>query len=154
MRNKTQNSIRPIVTIYTDGACRGNPGPGGWGAILEYNGRIKNLSGGENNTTNNRMELMAAIKGLEALTQPSLVELYTDSRYVRDGITSWIKKWKENNWKTSARKPVKNIDLWKALEAALENHEVRWNWVKGHAGNQGNEEVDELARHAIDNIEN
>jgi len=135
-----------VIEIYTDGACSGNPGPGGWGAILRYNGTEKELSGGEALTTNNRMELMAAIMALEALKRPSKAALYTDSVYVRDGITKWIHGWKRNGWKTAAKKPVKNDDLWKRLDAALKSHEIEWHWVKGHAGHPENERADALAR--------
>ncbi|MGK2741478.1 ribonuclease HI [Tepidicaulis sp. LMO-SS28] len=135
-----------VIEIYTDGACSGNPGPGGWGAILRYNGTEKELSGGEQLTTNNRMELMAAIMALEALKRPSKVALYTDSVYVRDGITKWIHGWKRNGWKTAAKKPVKNDDLWKRLDAALKNHEIEWHWVRGHSGHPENERADALAR--------
>ena len=138
-----------IVEIHTDGACSGNPGPGGWGAVLTYRGASSELSGGEAATTNNRMELMAAIRALEALSRPSRVRLHTDSTYVKDGITSWINRWKANGWKTAARKPVKNVDLWQRLEAARAGHEVEWRWVKGHAGDPGNERADALARQAI-----
>lgn len=134
------------IEIFTDGACSGNPGPGGWGALLRYKGREKELSGGEAATTNNRMELLAAIMALEALKRPSLVDLHTDSTYLRDGITKWIHGWKRNGWKTAAKKPVKNVDLWQRLEQALAPHEVRWHWVKGHAGHPENERADELAR--------
>ena len=138
-----------IVEIFTDGACRGNPGPGGWGVVLRYKGVEKELSGGEAETTNNRMEMMAAIRGIEAMTRPVTAHLYTDSEYLRQGITTWIEKWKSNGWRTAARKPVKNVDLWQALEAALESHEVAWHWVKGHAGHPENERADDLARAAI-----
>ncbi len=137
------------VDIFTDGACSGNPGPGGWGAILRYNGVEKELAGGEPETTNNRMEMMAAIAALEALKRPARVRLYTDSTYLKDGITKWIHAWKARGWKTASKKPVKNQDLWKRLEAALEPHEVEWFWVKGHAGHPENERADELARDAI-----
>ena len=137
------------VDIFTDGACSGNPGPGGWGAILEFGDHKKELNGGEPHTTNNRMELMAAISALEALSKPCDVDLHTDSQYLRDGIMGWIKKWKTNGWKTADRKPVKNIDLWQRLDAALARHKVRWHWVKGHAGHDMNERADELARNAI-----
>ena len=137
------------VAIFTDGACSGNPGPGGWGAILRYNGSEREISGAEDPTTNNRMEMLAAISALETLTRPSNVDLYTDSTYVRDGITKWIHGWKRNNWRTAARKPVKNADLWKRLEAAAGPHDVRWHWVKGHDGHPENERADELARTAI-----
>ena len=143
------NAARPHVVIHTDGACSGNPGPGGWGAILTFNGVGKELSGGEELTTNNRMELTAAIMALEALTKPCEIDLYTDSQYVRQGITGWIHKWKINGWRTSDRKPVKNADLWQRLEAALARHDVRWHWVKGHAGHDGNERADELARQGM-----
>ena len=138
-----------VVEIFTDGACSGNPGPGGWGAILRYNGTEREMSGGEAATTNNRMELLAAITALEALTRATVVDLYTDSTYVRDGITSWIHNWKRNNWRTAAKKPVKNADLWQRLDAANAAHEVRWHWVKGHDGHPENERADELARAAI-----
>ena len=137
------------VVIYTDGACSGNPGPGGWGAILRAGGHEKELSGGEDETTNNRMELMAAIAALEELKQPSPIDLFTDSTYVRDGIMKWIHNWKRNGWKTAAKKPVKNVDLWKRLELAMEPHDIEWLWVKGHAGHPDNERADELARSAI-----
>ncbi|MEQ8404442.1 MAG: ribonuclease HI [Oceanicaulis sp.] len=137
------------VVIHTDGACSGNPGPGGWGAILEYGGREKELSGAEGETTNNRMELMAAIVALETLKRPCQVRLVTDSTYVRDGVTKWIHGWKKNGWKTAAKKPVKNEDLWRRLDAANQRHDVTWEWVKGHAGHPENERADELARKAI-----
>lgn len=135
-----------VIEIFTDGACSGNPGPGGWGAILRWKGHEKELSGGEAATTNNRMELMAAIRALESLKRASHVALYTDSTYVRDGITSWIHGWKRNGWKTAAKKPVKNEDLWRRLDEAISAHEVDWHWVKGHAGHPENERADELAR--------
>lgn len=134
------------VVIYTDGACSGNPGPGGWGAVLSFNGAVRELSGGEAATTNNRMELVAAIKALTALKEPCVVDLCTDSSYVKDGIGGWIKGWKRNGWKTAAKKPVKNAELWQALDAACGSHSVTWYWVKGHAGHPGNERADELAR--------
>ncbi len=134
------------VEIFTDGACSGNPGPGGWGAILRYNGTEKELYGGAAETTNNRMELMAAIQALNALKRPCKVKLHTDSRYVKDGITQWIHNWKQNGWRTAAKKPVKNADLWQALDQALARHDVHWIWVKGHAGHAENERADELAR--------
>jgi ribonuclease HI len=137
------------VEIFTDGACSGNPGPGGWGAVLRYGDTEKELSGGEAETTNNRMELIAAIAALEALTRPMDVLLTTDSTYVKDGITKWIHGWKRNGWKTAAKKPVKNADLWQRLEAATERHRVEWAWVKGHAGHPENERADELARAGI-----
>jgi len=137
------------VVIHTDGACSGNPGPGGWGAILEYGGTEKELSGAEAETTNNRMELMAAIVALETLKRPCTVRLVTDSTYVRDGVMKWIHGWKKNGWKTAAKKPVKNEDLWRRLDAANQRHDVTWEWVKGHAGHPENERADELARKAI-----
>ncbi|ODA67243.1 Ribonuclease HI [Methyloligella halotolerans] len=137
------------VVIHTDGACSGNPGPGGWGAILESGAHRKEINGGEALTTNNRMELMAAIRALEALKKPSVVDLYTDSNYLRGGITGWIHGWKKNGWKTSAKKPVKNVELWQALDEAAKRHEVRWHWVKGHAGHDDNERADELAREGM-----
>ena len=138
-----------IVQIWTDGACSGNPGPGGWGAILRYGDTEKELSGGEAATTNNRMELMGAISALEALKRPSEVRLHTDSKYVMDGLTKWIHGWKKNGWKTADKKPVKNEDLWKRLDAANARHKVEWKWVKGHAGDVMNERADALARAAI-----
>ena len=140
----------PRVEIFTDGACSGNPGPGGWGAILRYNSAEKELSGGPA-TTNNRMEMMAAIMALEALKRPAAVDLHTDSTYLRDGITKWIHGWKRNGWKTAAKKPVKNVDLWQRLEQALERHDVAWHWVKGHAGHPENERADVLARQGLEN---
>jgi ribonuclease HI len=137
------------VEIHTDGACSGNPGPGGWGAILRSGKHEKEISGGEPETTNNRMEMMAAIMALEALKGPARVDLYTDSQYLQRGITEWLAGWKRRGWKTADKKPVKNVDLWQRLEAALERHEVRWHWVKGHADNALNERADELARTAI-----
>ena len=139
----------PQVTIYTDGACSGNPGPGGWGAILKFGDVEKELKGGEPHTTNNRMELMAAISALEALTRPCVVDIHTDSQYLRDGVMKWIKNWKRNGWRTADKKPVKNVDLWQRLEAALERHQVRWHWVRGHAGDALNERADQLARDGI-----
>jgi ribonuclease HI len=138
-----------IVHIWTDGACSGNPGPGGWGAVLRYGATEKELSGAEAATTNNRMELMAAISALEALKRETHVKLHTDSKYVMDGLTKWIHGWKKNGWKTADKKPVKNEDLWKRLEAANARHKVEWIWVKGHAGDVMNERADELARNAI-----
>jgi ribonuclease HI len=133
------------VEVYTDGACSGNPGPGGWGAVLRYGDHERELSGGEPQTTNNRMELMAAIQALESLTRPVDVHLHTDSTYVRNGITKWIHGWQRNGWRTAARAPVKNVDLWQRLVAAIERHEVRWFWVKGHNGHPDNERADQLA---------
>lgn len=138
------------VEIFTDGACSGNPGPGGWGAILRYKGTEKEIFGGEADSTNNRMEMMAAISALEALTRPSKVDLTTDSSYVKDGITKWIHGWKKRGWKTADKKPVKNMDLWQRLEKALERHDVEWHWVKGHAGHAENERADELARQGVE----
>ena len=138
------------VVIYTDGACSRNPGPGGWGVVLRWNGTEKELHGGEPQTTNNRMELMAAIQALAALNRPSQVRLYTDSRYLLDGITKWITGWQRNGWRTSARQPVKNEDLWRRLVAAMDGHQVSWLWVKGHAGEEGNERADALARLGIE----
>jgi ribonuclease HI len=135
-----------LVEVWTDGACSGNPGPGGWGAILSYKGKERELSGGEALTTNNRMELMGAISALETLTRPCTVALHTDSQYLRQGITSWIHGWKKNGWKTADRKPVKNEELWKRLDAALKQHMIEWKWVKGHAGDEMNERADALAR--------
>lgn len=140
------------IEIFTDGACSGNPGPGGWGVLLRWRDHEKELCGGEAQSTNNRMELMAAIQGLESLTRPSKVRLVTDSTYVKDGITKWIHGWKRNGWKTAAKKPVKNEDLWRRLEAALTPHDVEWHWVKGHDGHAENERADELARRGISEI--
>lgn len=140
------------VIIHTDGACKGNPGPGGWGAILQSGGKTKELRGGERLTTNNRMELTAAIMALEALNRPCRVDLHTDSKYVMDGITSWIHGWKARGWKTADKKPVKNDDLWKQLDAARARHEVKWHWVKGHAGHALNERADTLANLGIDEM--
>ncbi len=134
------------VIIYTDGACSGNPGPGGWGVVLRSGSHEKELQGGEGETTNNRMELMGAIMGLEALKRPCQVDLYTDSKYVRDGVTQWLANWKRNGWKTAAKKPVKNDDLWKRLDEAIARHTIDWHWVKGHAGEPDNERADALAR--------
>ncbi len=133
------------VTIYTDGACSGNPGPGGWGAYLKYGDHEKDICGGEKDTTNNRMELTAPIKALESLKKTCKVDIYTDSTYVKDGITKWIFNWKKNGWKTANRKPVKNTDLWQELDEIITKHEVKWHWVKGHSGHPGNDRADELA---------
>jgi ribonuclease HI len=141
------------VEIFTDGACRGNPGPGGWGALLRYGGHEKELYGAEKETTNNRMELMAAIRALETLKRKCRVDLTTDSQYVRKGITEWMTNWKRNGWKTAARKPVKNADLWQRLDEAAALHEVHWHWVKGHSGHDENERVDVLANRAIDEMQ-
>lgn len=137
------------VVIHTDGACSGNPGPGGWGAVLRQGSHRKEMMGGEPMTTNNRMELTAAIAALEALKRPSRVELHTDSNYLRGGITGWIDRWRRNGWRTADRKPVKNADLWRRLEAACARHDVRWHWVRGHAGDADNERADELARQGM-----
>ena len=139
---------KPLVTIYTDGACRGNPGPGGWGAILRYGKHEKAISGGEKDTTNNRMELRAALEALRALTEPCRVVLYTDSEYLKKGITLWMPNWKKRNWRRKGGK-LANVDLWMKLDEEIARHEVRWRWVKGHAGNTYNEKVDKLAREAI-----
>lgn len=143
---------QPHVTIHTDGACSGNPGPGGWGALLEWNGHVKTLCGGETGTTNNRMELTAAIMALEALKGPSRVTLVTDSVYVRDGITQWLSNWKRNGWRTAAKKPVKNEDLWRRLDEAAARHDIEWRWTKGHAGDPGNERADALANEGMDRV--
>jgi ribonuclease HI len=137
------------VVIHTDGACSGNPGPGGWGAILDYNGTRKEIHGGEKDTTNNRMELKAAIEALNALKRPCKIEMHVDSNYVKDGISKWIHGWKRNGWKTADKKPVKNEELWRALDEAIQRHEISWHWVKGHAGHPENERADELARMGI-----
>ncbi len=142
--------MTPQVTVHTDGACSGNPGPGGWGAILEFGGREKEICGGEPATTNNRMEMMAAIQALEALTRPCKVELHTDSQYVMKGITEWIRGWKARGWKTADKKAVKNEDLWRRLDEARARHEVDWRWVKGHAGHVLNERADALARKGLE----
>ena len=141
-----------VVDIYTDGACRGNPGPGGWAALLSAGAHEKEISGAENPTTNNRMELMAVIAALEALKRPSQVRLYTDSQYVRRGITEWLAQWKARDWKTADRKPVKNQDLWQQLEQAAARHRIEWHWVRGHTGVPGNERADALANAAIDTL--
>lgn len=137
------------IEIYTDGACKGNPGPGGWGVLLRHQGQQKMLHGGESHTTNNRMELMAAIKGLEALKRPSTVDLYTDSQYVRQGMMDWLAGWKKNGWRNSKKEPVKNKDLWMLLDALATQHKVKWHWVKGHSGHVENELVDALANQGI-----
>ncbi len=140
------------VEVFTDGACRGNPGPGGWGVLLRYQARERELFGGEPETTNNRMELKAAIEGLRALREPCDVVLTTDSSYVRNGITSWLAGWKKNNWRTASRQPVKNVDLWQELDEQNERHRVEWRWVKGHSGHRENEIADQLANRGIDEI--
>jgi ribonuclease HI len=140
------------VIIYTDGACRGNPGPGGWGAVLAYGTKKKELSGSERETTNNRMELLAAIQALESLTRACKVSLYTDSQYLRKGILEWMDNWKKRGWKTAARKPVKNQDLWIRLDRTIKRHDIDWHWVKGHSGIAGNEHADNLANMAIDQM--
>ncbi|MGZ0080347.1 ribonuclease HI [Methylomonas sp. YC3] len=140
------------VIIYTDGACKGNPGPGGWGVRLEYRNKEKELCGGEPETTNNRMELVAAIQALETLTKPCSVKLHTDSKYVLQGITEWMANWKKRAWKTAANKPVKNEDLWRRLDAAIQRHNIDWIWVKGHAGDVGNERADQLANLGIEQL--
>jgi ribonuclease HI len=143
------SSAKKIVEIFTDGACSGNPGPGGWGAVLRYGEVEKEMNGGEPATTNNRMELMAAIMAIEAVKRPCEIHLHTDSEYLRQGITTWIHSWKARGWKTADKKPVKNVDLWQRLERAIETHDVHWHWVKGHSGHVENERADELARLAI-----
>jgi ribonuclease HI len=140
------------VIIYTDGACRGNPGQGGWGALIQYEGTEKEVYGGVTETTNNQMELSAAIQGLKALKEQCNVDLFTDSKYVMDGITKWIHNWKKNNWKTAAKKEVKNKELWQQLDQLIEHHEVQWHWVKGHSGDAGNEIADLLANKGIDSL--
>ena len=140
------------VTLYTDGACKGNPGAGGWGVVLEYGEHRKELFGGDVGTTNNRMELMAAIAGLSALKSRCVVDLYTDSVYVKDGITKWLSNWKSNGWRTAAKKPVANQDLWEQLDQAVSDHHVNWYWVKGHSGDPGNERADELANQGVSSV--
>ena len=146
-----QDAPKPVV-IHTDGSCLSNPGPGGWAAILQWHGNERELTGSEPDTTNNRMELMAAIMGLNAVTRPMLVDLHTDSRYVMNGVQDWMPRWKANGWKTAAKKPVANQDLWQQLDEAVIRHQVRWHWVKGHAGNPLNERCDVLARSAAEAI--
>jgi ribonuclease HI len=145
--------VTDVVRIYTDGACKGNPGPGGWGALLVSGPHERELFGGERQTTNNRMELTAVIRALEALKRRSRVELYTDSEYVKNGITEWLPAWKRRGWKTADRKPVKNVDLWQALEAAAARHEVHWHWVRGHAGHAENERADALANRGVPGVQ-
>lgn len=144
--------MNQVVEIFTDGACRGNPGPGGWGVLLRYDGKEKKLWGGEPDTTNNRMELTAAIMGLAALKRPCSVRLTTDSEYVRKGMTDWIDNWRRRNWKTASRKPVKNVDLWQELDRLTQKHNIDWRWVKGHSGHTENDLVDELANRGIDEL--
>jgi len=141
-----------IVQIFSDGACRGNPGPGGWGVLLRYEGHTKTLYGAESHTTNNRMELMGAIKGLETLKKPCPVELYTDSQYVRKGMIEWMANWKKNGWRNAKKEPVKNADLWQLLDQQAARHQVTWHWVKGHSGHPENEQADQLANQAIDEL--
>jgi ribonuclease HI len=140
------------IEIFTDGACKGNPGPGGWGALLRYNGLEKPLYGGEKNTTNNRMELTAAIEALRAIKERCIVDLTTDSQYVRQGITEWITNWKARGWKTASKQPVKNVDLWQQLDELIQQHDVRWHWVKGHSGHRENEMADQLANKGIEEL--
>ena len=140
---------KPEIEIWTDGACSGNPGPGGWGALMRSGQHEKELKGGEPHTTNNRMELLAAIKALQALKGPSTVRMHVDSQYLRGGITGWIHGWKKNGWRTADKKPVKNADLWQELDQAIKTHDISWHWVKGHAGTEGNERADELAREGM-----
>lgn len=147
--DENRGTERKKVEIFTDGACRGNPGPGGWGAILRYRGIEKEISGYEKHTTNNRMEMTAVIEALKALKEPCDVDLYTDSEYLRNGITQWILKWKRNGWKTGDKSPVKNKDLWEALDEASQRHNIKWNWVRGHCGHPENERCDALAREAV-----
>jgi ribonuclease HI len=146
------SKMNDVVIIYTDGACHGNPGPGGWGAILQYKGNTKELYGGERETTNNRMELTAVINALETLTKPCAVQLNSDSKYVLQGITEWMENWKKRGWKTASKSPVKNEDLWRRLDAARLPHQIEWLWVKGHSGNNGNDRADALANLGIDNL--
>jgi ribonuclease HI len=147
-------SSQDWVEIYTDGACKGNPGPGGWGAWLRYKGTEKELCGGEPMTTNNRMELTAVIEALKTLTRPCKVALYTDSQYVQKGVTEWLSQWKARGWRTASKSPVKNEDLWHLLDAELPRHEIRWHWVKGHAGHEGNERADALANRGVEKMTN
>ncbi|MFL2840349.1 MAG: ribonuclease HI [Pseudohongiellaceae bacterium] len=144
--------VNKVVTIYTDGACRGNPGPGGWGVLLEYENKQRTLYGGESLTTNNRMELTAVIKALEVLKLNSPIELYTDSKYVLKGITEWMPNWKKRNWLTVSKKPVLNVDLWQELDSLVLGHKINWHWIKGHSGDPGNERADQLANRGIDEL--
>lgn len=146
--------MNDVVSIYTDGACKGNPGPGGWGVFLQYKGKEKDLCGGERETTNNRMELMAVIQALETLSRPCCIRLHSDSKYVLQGITEWMVNWKKRGWKTSANQPVKNEDLWRRLDAAIQRHQIEWVWVKGHNGDVGNERADTLANQGIAELRN
>lgn len=151
--NKQEDGGRAgVVQLYTDGACKGNPGPGGWGALLRFNGHEKELYGGEPATTNNRMELMAVIQGLNALTRPCTVEVWLDSEYVKKGITEWMANWKRRGWKTADRKPVKNADLWRELDEATQRHRISWHWVRGHTGHEGNERADALANRGVEQL--
>ena len=152
LKNQTGNRRLVEVEAFTDGACRGNPGPGGWGVLLRYGDKEKELYGSESETTNNRMELMAAIMALESLNRACKVAVTTDSVYVKNGISSWIEKWKRNGWKTANKKPVKNVDLWQRLDAAVIDHQVEWHWVKGHSGHEENERADQLANRGIDEL--
>ncbi|WP_434777632.1 ribonuclease HI [Neisseria sp. Ec49-e6-T10] len=147
------SNTEDVVTLYTDGACKGNPGIGGWGALLVYKGHEKPLYGGEPETTNNRMELMAVLQGLTTLKRPCTVEVYTDSKYVQQGITTWIHDWKKRGWKTANKQPVKNADLWLALDEACQAHQISWHWVKGHAGHAGNERADQLANMGVASLQ-
>ena len=149
-RNDVSTTALKTVTIHTDGACHGNPGPGGWAATLNYSGKTREISGAAAATTNNRMELQAAIEGLAALKEPCVVEFYTDSQYLRQGIMGWVANWKRNGWKTKAKQPVKNVDLWRALDTEAARHRIKWHWLKGHAGHAGNERCDGLATAAIE----
>jgi len=144
--------VSQVVEIYTDGACKGNPGPGGWGAWLKFGQNEKEMFGGEKNTTNNRMELMAAIAALEALTRPCDVKLTTDSEYLRKGVLEWMQNWKKRNWKTASKQPVKNQDLWMRLDSAIQKHNIQWHWVKGHSGHEGNERADLLANKGVEQV--
>ncbi len=146
--------MNDFVIIYTDGACKGNPGPGGWGVMLSYKGIVKELFGADPDTTNNRMELMAAIQALEALTKPCAIMLHTDSKYVLQGITEWLINWKKRGWKTASRTPVKNEDLWRRLDDAIQRHDIEWTWVKGHSGDKNNDRADELANLGIESLKN
>lgn len=152
MSESNTESPAKRIEIYTDGACSGNPGPGGWGAVLRFQGKDKEISGGHPTTTNNQMELQAAIEALRALKEPCVVDLYTDSQYLRQGITQWIHNWKRNGWKTADKKPVKNQELWVALDQLVREHTIQWHWLKGHAGHPENERCDELARNEIDKL--